>query len=104
MRTLALLLLSTALAAHAELRLPAIIGDNMVLQQKQTNPIWGWDTPGTTVKVSFGDQTKSGTADTKGKWTVKLDPVPANAKPASMSIVGTSSRELKNILVGEVWL
>ena len=93
-----------ALSAKAELKLPAIIGDNMVLQQKQTNPIWGWDAPGTKVTVKFGDQTKSGTADDKGKWTVKLDPVPANAKPATISIAGSSTKELKNVLVGEVWL
>ena len=43
-------------AAEAELKLPAIVGDQMVLQQKQANPIWGWDQPGTEVKVSFGDQ------------------------------------------------
>ena len=92
------------LAAQAELKLPAIIGDNMVLQQKQTNPIWGWDTPGTKVTVKFGAQTKSVEADAKGKWTVKLDPVPASAQPATMSIQGTTSREVKNILVGEVWL
>jgi sialate O-acetylesterase len=92
------------LASHAELKLPAIIGDNMVLQQKQTNPLWGWDTAGTTVVVNFGAQTKSAKADDKGKWTVKLDPVPANAKPATISIKGTTTRELKNILVGEVWV
>jgi len=92
------------LAASAELKLPAIIGDNMVLQQKQTNPIWGWDTPGTKVTVKFGAQTKSGEADAKGKWTVKLDPVPASFQPATMSIQGTTSRDLSNILVGEVWL
>ncbi|MFM2166996.1 MAG: hypothetical protein RIS79_1367, partial [Verrucomicrobiota bacterium] len=97
-------LLAFAAAAHAEIKLPAIIGDNMVLQQKQTNPIWGWDTPGTKVTVTFAGQTKSGEADAKGKWTVKLDPVPANAKPATMSIKGTNKVELKNILVGEVWI
>ena len=43
-------------AAFAELKLPAIIGDHMVLQQKQTNPIWGWDTPGTRVTVTFAGQ------------------------------------------------
>jgi sialate O-acetylesterase len=104
MRFLALLLLSTALSAHAELRLPAIIGDNMVLQQKQANPVWGWDTPGTAVKVTFGGETQTATADAKGKWTVKLAPVPASANPATMTIAGTTTRELKNILVGEVWL
>ncbi len=92
------------LASHAELKLPAIIGDNMVLQQKQTNPLWGWDTPGTKVSVTFGTQEKSGVADDKGKWKVKLDPVPANAVPATISIKGSTARELKNVLVGEVWL
>ncbi|MEQ1751215.1 MAG: sialate O-acetylesterase, partial [Prosthecobacter sp.] len=100
----ALLFLSAALSAHAELRLPAIIGDNMVLQQKQTNPIWGWDTPGTEVKVTLGGQSKSAKTDDKGKWTIKLDPLPANAKAATMKIQGTTTRELKNILVGEVWV
>ncbi len=92
------------LAARAELKLPAIIGDNMVLQQKQTNPIWGWDTPGTEVTVKFGAQSKSAKAGEKGKWTVKLDPVPANAEAATLTIQGTSSRDVKNVLVGEVWL
>ena len=93
-----------AVSARAELKLPAIIGDNMVLQQKQTNPIWGWDAPGTKVTVKFGDQTKSGAADAKGKWTVKLDPVAANATPAVLTITGSSTKEIKNVLVGEVWL
>jgi sialate O-acetylesterase len=99
-----LLLLITGLAAHAELRLPAIIGDNMVLQQKQSNPIWGWDTPGTEVKVTLGSQSKTAQADAKGKWTIKLDPLPASAVQAVMTIQGTTKRELKNILVGEVWV
>ncbi len=101
--TLSLTLLA-ALSVRAELKLPAIIGDNMVLQQKQTNPIWGWDAAGTKVTVKFGDQTKTGVADDKGKWTVKLDPVPANATPAVLTVTGTSTKEVKNVLVGEVWL
>lgn len=106
MRQLALttLLAALGLSAQAEIKLPAIIGDNMVLQQKQANPIWGWDTPGTEVKVTFAGQTKTAKAGADGKWTVKLDAVPANAKPATMSIAGTNKVELKNILVGEVWI
>ena len=104
MRSLCLLLASLALTAHAELKLPAIIGDNMVLQQKQTNPIWGWDEPGAEVTVTFAHQTKTAKADAAGKWTVKLDAVPANAKPATITIKGSSMRELKNVLVGEVWV
>ena len=102
--TLSLLTALLTVSAQAELKLPTIIGDNMVLQQKQTNPIWGWDTPGTEVTVKFAGQSKSAKADDKGKWTVKLDPVPASAKPAVLSVSGTTSTEVKNVLVGEVWL
>ena len=101
---LSLSLFLSTLSLHAELRLPAIIGDNMVLQQKQANPIWGWDTPGTEVTVKFAGQTKTAKANDQGKWTVKLDSVPANAKPATLSIQGTTAKELKNVLVGEVWI
>jgi sialate O-acetylesterase len=107
MKTTALLLtlgLALPLSLKAELKLPAIIGDNMVLQQKQAGKIWGWDAPGTEVSVSFGGQTKSAKADGQGKWTVSLDPGAASDKPATMTIKGTSSKELKNILVGEVWV
>lgn len=103
MRILCLLSL-LAVSARAELKLPAIIGDNMVLQQKQANPVWGWDAPGTEVTVTFAGQTKTAKAGADGKWTVKLDAVPANAKPATISIKGSSSKELKNVLVGEVWI
>ncbi len=103
MRILCLLTL-LAVSARAELKLPAIIGDNMVLQQKQANPVWGWDAPGTEVTVTFAGQTKTAKAGADGKWTVKLDAVPANAKPATITIKGSSSKELKNVLVGEVWI
>lgn len=101
---LTLILTALAFSARAELKLPAIIGDNMVLQQQLANPLWGWDAPGTEVTVKFGTQTKTAKADADGRWTVKLDPVPANANPATISIKGTSARELKNVLVGEVWI
>lgn len=104
MRLFSLLLLGLSLTARAEVRLPAVFGDNMVLQQKQANPVWGWDAPGTQVKVSFAGKVKTASADAKGRWEVRLDPVPASAKPASMTVSGSSTRELKNILVGEVWL
>jgi sialate O-acetylesterase len=99
-----ILFLLLALSARAEVKLPPIIGDHMVLQQKQTNPIWGWDTPGTKVTVTFGGQTKSAEAGADGKWTVKLDPVPANAQPQTIAIVGTNKKEIQDVLVGEVWM
>jgi sialate O-acetylesterase len=102
---LVLVALSSAGTLRAELKLPAIIGDHMVLQQKQANPIWGWDTPGTTVTVTFAGQEKSAVASAgSGKWVVKLDPLPANAEPAVLTIKGTSERAVQDVLVGEVWI
>lgn len=101
-----LLLVGLALipALRAELKLPAIIGDHMVLQQKLANPIWGWDTPGTKVTVTFAGQTHTATAGADGRWTVKLAAVPANATPQKIAITGTSKREIQDVLVGEVWM
>lgn len=98
------LALALAGALHAELKLPAIIGDHMVLQQKHSNPIWGWDTPGTSVTVTFANQTHTAKAGADGKWMVKLRPVPANATAQTLSIAGTTKRDLRDVLVGEVWM
>lgn len=89
---------------QAELKLPAIINDHMVLQQKQSNPIWGWDAPGTAVTVSLGDQVKTAKAGEDGKWTVKLDALDASFEPATLVIEGSSRREITDVLVGEVWM
>jgi sialate O-acetylesterase len=89
---------------RAELKLPAIIGDHMVLQQKQANPIWGWDTPGTIVSVTFAGQVSSAQAGGDGRWQVKLAAVPANATPQTIKIAGSSTRVVQDVLVGEVWM
>ena len=104
MKSALLCTLLLPLAAHAELKLPAIFGDRMVLQQKQADPVWGWDAPGTPITVSFAGQTKTTSADAAGKWTVKLDPMPANATPATLTVQGTTKREIGDVLVGEVWV
>lgn len=99
-----LALVVAAPVLRAEFKLPAIFSDHMVLQQKQTNPVWGWDAPGTKVTVTFAGQTKSVEADKTGAWRVKLDPVPANAQPQKITIAGTQKREINDVLVGEVWM
>ena len=95
---------SLPMAAQAKLKLPAIIGDNMVLQQKQDDTIWGWDAPETKVTVTFGGQSAAASADSKGKWSVKINPGAANEKPQTLTIKGSDTVELKNVLVGEVWI
>jgi len=98
------LYLACAIGLRAELTLPAIIGDHMVLQQKQADPIWGWDAPSTRVTVAFAGQSHTAVAGADGKWMVKLDPLPANAVPQSMTVSGSSIKQIKDVLVGEVWI
>lgn len=88
----------------AQMRLPQIIGHNMVLQQKKPLPVWGYASPGDKVTVSFNGQSKSTLTQPDGRWQVVLDPLPASATPRTLTITGRSTIELKNILVGEVWL
>lgn len=91
-------------ALRAELKLPGVITDHMVLQQQQPDLIWGWDTPGTKITVSFAGQTYNATADNDGRWMLKLAPLPANATPQTLVVVGSTKREIHDVLVGEVWL
>ena len=99
-----IVLMVLAACARANVSLPDVISDGMVLQQKQKVPIWGEADPGESVTVRFSGQTKSATASANGHWIVKLDPMRANTTPAVMTISGKNTIELKNILVGEVWL
>ena len=98
------IILIVAGAAHANVSLPDVINSGMVLQRERAVPIWGKADPGEVVTVRFGRQTKKATADGAGKWRVSLDPLHTSATPETMTITGRNTIELKNILVGEVWL
>ncbi len=93
-------------SVSAALKLPTIIGDNMVLQRDQDVKIWGWDDPGQEVGVSFAGQNVKGKADEQGRWEVSLKPLETSAEPQQMVVSGSGGQEItvKNILVGEVWL
>jgi sialate O-acetylesterase len=91
--------------ASAQIKLPKVLGSNMVLQRNQPVPVWGWIYPGKAVMVSFNGQVKGAVADGAGYFKVVLSPLKANASPQVMTISSdTSIVKLKNILVGEVWL
>ena len=100
---LILLVFSAAPDVRAEVKLPTIIGDHMVLQREKPLPIWGWDEPGAEVTVMLGDAKKSAKAGDDGKWMVELPAMKAGG-PHTLSIAGSSKVELKDILIGEVWL
>ena len=83
---------------RAELKLPAVVGDHMVLQRRQANPIWGWDSAGAKITVSFAGQTHTATAGADGRWTVNLTALEASAEPRTLRIAGSSTREIKDVL------
>lgn len=93
-----------SLSARAELKTAAIFGDNMVLQQQKTVPIWGWAAPEAKVTVKFAGQTKSTRAAADGKWLVKLGKLKASFEPRTLVIESGETKTFTNILVGEVWL
>jgi sialate O-acetylesterase len=89
----------------ADVRLPSIISDNMVLQQGKSVPIWGWADANEAVTVtgSWGSGKWETTADQDGKWMVKIDTGKAGG-PYEMTVAGKNPVTVKNILVGEVWV
>ena len=90
--------------ARADVTLPSIIGNGMVLQQQMAAPIWGWADPGESITVSFEDQSKSVTADDDGKWMVKLDALKANSRGQTLEVKGKNTLTIEQVLVGEVWI
>lgn len=101
------LALSSIAVQAADLTLAAVFSDHMVLQREKAVPVWGWADPGEKVSVEFGGQSKTTAADVDGRWTVKLDPMPACAKPGKMVVRSDKPGrvvEIADVLVGEVWL
>lgn len=91
-------------ALHADVKLPAIFGDDMVLQGGQPLNFWGKADPQEKVTVSVAGQSGSAVAGADGKWRVKLGPVGLQKEPVTVSVAGKNSITLKNVLVGEVWM
>jgi sialate O-acetylesterase len=102
-RALLILVLAAAAQLSAEVKLPALIADNMVLQQQRPVRIWGKATPGEAVTVRFANQSHETQASTEGKWEVFLPPMHAGG-PYDMTIEGSNSIQLHDILIGEVWV
>ncbi len=102
---LGIALLCLNITAFSAVKLPALISDNMVLQQGRPAPIWGWADKGEMVTIKLGEQQYTTKAGDNGRWEVilkKLKP----GKILEMSVKGSSGNSLtiKNILVGEVWI
>ena len=88
---------------QADVHLPAMFGDNMVLQRERVVPVFGSANPGEKVSVTFGEQKVSGVAGADGQWKVSLASMPAGG-PLTMTVAGTNTITLANVLIGDVWI
>ncbi|MBK1829622.1 hypothetical protein JIN77_02705 [Verrucomicrobiaceae bacterium R5-34] len=105
----AVLLAGTLANLQAELRSASLFQSHMVLQRGTQLPVWGDADPGATVTVEFSGQKKSARADAKGKWMLKLDPLPATKQAKTMTFSSklkteAEKLELRDVVVGEVWI
>ncbi|MBB1283719.1 sialate O-acetylesterase [Flavisolibacter sp. BT320] len=93
------------LAASADVRLPAIIGNHMVLQQSTTVALWGWCEPGEkiTVKVGWDTAAFTTTGTSGATWKLSL-PTPNAGGPYTITIRGNNTINIEDVLIGEVWL
>jgi sialate O-acetylesterase len=91
-------------AGWADVRVPAIIGEHMMLQAGTNTPLYGWAEPGEAVTVTVGESTAATTTGTDGKWKVIFTDLKASATPVRVSIVGKNTITFEDVLIGDVWV
>ena len=101
-----LIVLGANLATTAQVKLPALVGDNMVLQQNAKVNLWGWASPNEKINIQLGWQTAPVqiTANSDGTWKTTVNTPQGSEKKYNITIEATNKINLQNILVGEVWI
>ena len=95
-------LMLLALGTQAKVRLPHLIGDNMVLQQQTEARLWGWAKPGKTIKVttSWSNETATAKANKQGEWLVSVKTPKASYTPLSITFDDGEKVTISNVLSG----
>ncbi len=104
MKRMLLILVLAATAAQADVRMPGLFTDHMVLQRERAVPVWGWADPGEQVAVEFAGQRVTAVAGADGTWMAKLAPLKASAAPQELRVTGRNRVKIADVLVGDVWL
>lgn len=90
--------------SYADVKLPNVFSNHMVLQQGQENKIWGTGVAGENVSITLGDKSVEAKADAQGNWSAKLPSLSAGGGPLKLRVAGSSVVELTDVLIGEVWI
>lgn len=98
--------LATTLGNYAKVKLPQMIGDNMILQQNTNARLWGWDRPGSSIKVttSWNGKSYQVKADRNGRWLVEVATPKASYTPFQITFDDGDITTIKDVLSGEVWV
>jgi sialate O-acetylesterase len=101
---LLILIMSGFLTAFADVRLPAIIGSHMVLQQNSIVKLWGWCDPSEKISIStdWDSTTFNTTGESIGKWMIQIKTAAAGG-PYKLMIKGSNTIILEDVMIGEVW-
>ena len=92
-----------ATSAMADVKMPNIFGDHMVLQQGQKDKVWGTAGPGEEITVTIEKQSHKTKAGADGKWSVSVDPLSVGG-PYTLTVAGKNTLKFEDVLVGEVWI
>jgi sialate O-acetylesterase len=89
----------------AKITLPALVGDNMVLQQQSKVKVWGWSGPNAYVKVTASWGVKGTTkSDKDGNWLMTIATPAASFTLYTITVSDGEPVTINNVLIGEVWL
>ena len=102
-KTFLILLACLVQPVFANVKLPAIFGNGMVMQRNVKNAVWGWADAGEKVTATWLGKTYTATPGNTGKWMLHLDAAPAGG-PHTLTVAGKNQIQFTNVLVGEVWL
>lgn len=102
-KSIVFIVLIFSVISSANVRMPLIFSDGMVLQRDKQIPIWGFADANESIEVHFNKQIKKTQADKNGKWTLNLNAEKAGG-PFELIIKGKNTVTIKNVLVGEVWI
>ena len=92
-------------ATRAELRMPRVFTDHMVLQHELPIRVWGWSDAGSKVKTEINGESAIAIADTNGRWQVVLPAMKSDGRAHTLVVTaGGDEIKLKDVLLGEVWI
>ena len=89
---------------RAEVRLPAIFSDHMVLQRDRPLPVWGWGEPGEKVRVALGRELVETIVSETGKWQCTLGSQGVSRDPMDLIVSASNEIRIRDVLLGDVWL